>query len=138
MIAKQKILIVDDKKRNLIALRQVLAGLDVEVIEAANGNEALAATLEHRFAVAILDVMMPGMDGYELAEYLRSDARTRSLPIIFLTAVYSAEERIFKGYEVGAVDYIIKPYNRDVLLSKVRVFLELEQIRAQLDEKNES
>ena len=135
MKQKQKILIVDDRKENLLALRKVLADLDVEIIEAASGNEALAATLDHDFAVAILDVMMPGMDGYELAAYLRGDAKTRNTPIIFLTAVYSEEERIFKGYEIGAVDYIVKPYNPVILISKVRVFLELEKARMQLAEK---
>ena len=132
---RQKILIVDDKQENLFALRNVLSDLDVEIIEATGGNEALAATLDHRFSVAILDVMMPGIDGYELAEYLKGDRKTRNLPIIFVTAVYSEEERIFKGYEAGAVDYIVKPYNPAVLLSKVRVFLELDEIRTELSEK---
>ena len=138
MNQKQKILIVDDKKANLLALRKVLMELDVEIIEATGGNEALAATLEHDFAIAILDVMMPGMDGYELAGYLKGDAKTRDIPIIFLTAVSADDERIFKGYDVGAVDYIVKPYNPVVLLSKVRVFLELERVRAQLVEKIEA
>ena len=132
---KQKILIVDDKKENLVALRQVLDGFDAEIIEATSGNEALYATLDQNFAVAIVDVMMPEMDGYELAEYLRGDPKTRNIPIIFLTAVYSAEERVFKGYEVGAVDYIVKPYNPDVLRSKVRVFLELARTHGELAEK---
>lgn len=135
MHQKQKILIVDDKKENLLVLRRILADLDVEIVEATSGNEALTATLDQDFAVGILDIMMPGMDGYELAGYLREDDKTRNMPIIFLTAVFSEEERIFKGYEVGAVDYIVKPYNPDVLLSKVRVFLELAKTRAQLAEK---
>ena len=132
---RQKILIVDDKKQNLIALRQVLADMDADIIEAASGNQALAATLEYDFAVAILDVMMPGMDGYELAEHLRGDAKTRRMPIIFLPAVYSEEKRIFKGYEVGAVDYIVKPYNPTFLRSKVAIFLELDRAHAELAEK---
>ncbi|MBN2437457.1 MAG: response regulator, partial [Deltaproteobacteria bacterium] len=134
-LERQKILIVDDKKENLAALRQVLAGMGVEIIEATSGNEALAAILDHRFAVAILDVMMPEMDGYELADQLRGDPNTRNIPIIFLTAVYSDEKRIFKSYEVGAVDYIVKPYNPDVLRSKVRVFLDLSRVHAELAEK---
>lgn len=132
---RQKILIVDDKKQNLLALRRILADVDADIVEATSGNQALAATLDYDFAVAILDVMMPGMDGYELAEHLRGDAKTRRIPIIFLTAIHSEEERIFKGYDVGAVDYIIKPYNPDVLLAKVRVFLEMEKARAELAEK---
>jgi PAS domain S-box-containing protein len=134
-LARQKILIVDDKKENLLTLRQVLKPLDLEVIEASSGNQALAATLDHRFALVIVDVMMPGMDGYELAGHLRGDTKTCNLPIIFLTAVYSEEERIFKGYEAGAVDYIIKPYNPVVLLSKVRVFLDLDRAHQTLAEK---
>lgn len=131
-ISKQKILIVDDRKANLVALRNVLSDLDVEIIEATSGNEALAATLDHSFSLAILDVKMPEMDGYELAEHLRGDIKTRNLPIIFLTAVYSAEERIFEGYKVGAVDYIVKPYTPIILLSKVRVFLDLARAREEL------
>ncbi|MFO7760637.1 MAG: response regulator [Thermodesulfobacteriota bacterium] len=132
MAVNQKILIVDDRKENLVALRQVLSGLDVEIIEAASGNEALAATLDHSFALAILDVRMPGMDGYELAKYLRSDAKTRNIPLIFLTAGHAEEEHIFKGYEAGGVDYIVKPYTPGVLVSKVRVFLELAEIHEEL------
>jgi PAS domain S-box-containing protein len=134
-LSRQKILIVDDKQGNLLALDQVLKPLDLEIIEALNGNQALAATLDHRFALAIVDVMMPGMDGYELAGHLRGDAKTCNLPIIFLTAVYSEEERIFKGYEAGAVDYIIKPYNPVILLSKVRIFLDLDRAHQALSEK---
>jgi PAS domain S-box-containing protein len=134
-LQRQKILIVDDRRENLLALSQVLTPLDLEIVEALSGNQALAATLDHRFALAIVDVMMPGMDGYELAGHLRGDAKTCNLPIIFLTAVYSEEERIFKGYEAGAVDYIIKPYNPVVLLSKVRVFLELDRAHQALAEK---
>jgi len=135
MELRQKILIVDDRKENLVALKQVLNEVDAEIVEAMNGNQALAATLQHRFAVAIVDVLMPDMDGYELAEHLRGDTTTRNMPIIFLTAVYAEEERIFRGYEVGAVDYIVKPYNPDVLRSKVRVFLDLARARAELAEK---
>ncbi|MEW6263719.1 MAG: response regulator [Thermodesulfobacteriota bacterium] len=135
MIEKQKILTVDDRKENLVALRQVLNNLEAEIIEATSGDQALAATLDHEFALAILDVRMPGMDGYELAEHLRSDPNTRHIPIIFLTAVHSDEERVFKGYEVGAVDYIVKPYTPGVLLSKVRVFLDLARAHGELAEK---
>jgi CheY-like chemotaxis protein len=101
MTDKQKILIVDDKRENLVALRQVLSDLDVEIIEATSGNEALTATLDHHFAVAILDVMMPGMNGYELAEHLRGDKLTRVIPIVFVTASYVDEHYQFRGYEAG-------------------------------------
>lgn len=135
MTSKQKILIVDDRKENLLALRGVLADADAEVIEAGNGNDALAATLQHDFALALLDVQMPEMDGYELATLLRGAPRTRRLPIVFLTAAYGEKEQVFKGYEAGAVDYLIKPYDPQVLLSKVRVFLELHRATSALAEK---
>ncbi len=135
MSQRPSILIVDDRPENLRALRQVLSDLDVDVVEADNGNDALKATLYHDFALAILDVVMPGMDGYELASLLRGDARTRRLPLIFMSAAYGAEEQVFKGYESGAVDYLVKPFDPRILLSKARVFLELHQVNTALSEK---
>jgi len=135
MTARAKILIVDDKPANLVALRRVLADINADVIEAGNGNDALTATLHHDFALAILDVMMPIMDGFELAGHLRGDVRTHRLPIIFLTAVAGADTQAFKGYETGAVDYITKPYSPEVLLAKVNVFLELDRQRSELAAK---
>lgn len=128
----QKILIVDDKRENLVALRQVLQGVGSEVVEALSGNEALAATLDHQFALAILDVMMPGMNGFELAEHLRSDEATRLMPVIFVTAALPDEHDIFCGYEAGAVDYIFKPYAPEVLLAKVRIFLQIDRQKQEL------
>ncbi len=92
----------------------------------------MRASLRHDFALAILDVQMPIMDGYELAEFLRNDEKTRHLPIIFLTAAFTHEMDAFRGYEAGAIDYITKPYNPVVLLSKVKMFLELDRQRAEL------
>jgi diguanylate cyclase (GGDEF)-like protein/PAS domain S-box-containing protein len=135
MIPKLKILIVDDRKENLLALRGVLAELDAQVVESLSGNDALVETLRHDFALALLDVRMPEMDGYELAALMRGAPRTRRLPIIFLTAEYGEKEQVFKGYEAGAVDYMIKPYDPEVLLSKVRVFLELHRATNALAEK---
>jgi PAS domain S-box-containing protein len=132
MDEKQTILIVDDRKANLVALRQVLSAVDAEIVEATSGNQALATTLAHNFSLAILDVQMPGMDGYELAALLRGDAKTADLPVIFMTAVYGEELDVFKGYEAGAVDYIVKPYKPAVLLAKVRVFLDLQRIQKEL------
>ncbi|MFP3869997.1 MAG: response regulator [Syntrophobacteria bacterium] len=130
--SKQKILIVDDKKENLVALRQSLRGVDAEIHEATSGNEALAATLDHRFAVAILDVVMPGMSGFELAEHLREDDRTKVIPLVFLTASYADEHHMFKGYEAGGIDYIVKPYDPAVLAMKVKIFLEMDRQRQEL------
>ena len=135
MTDRLKLLAVDDRPENLLALRTVLADLDVEIIEASSGNAALTATLSHDFAVAILDVQMPGMDGFELAALLRGDPKTSSLPIIFLTATCREEEQIFEGYDAGAVDYIVKPYSPQVLRSKVVVFLELHRRSVALTEK---
>ena len=127
-----KILIVDDKDSNLLALQRVLESLDVEIIKAASGDEALRASLNHDFALAILDVQMPTMDGYELASLLRNDQRTRHLPIIFLSAIYSDAPHIFRGYASGGVDFITKPFSPEILLSKVRVFLDLNAQKAEI------
>ncbi|SPF49930.1 putative Multi-sensor signal transduction histidine kinase [Syntrophobacter sp. SbD1] len=129
-----KILIVDDKPNNLFALENVLNRLDVDMIKASSGNDALRATLHHEFALAVLDVQMPEMDGYELARLLRLDERTRRIPIIFLSAVYSDEPNIFRGYESGGVDFLTKPFNPEVLLSKVRIFLELNEQKQKLEQ----
>ena len=128
----QKILIVDDREENLFALEKTLGETGATLIKSKSGNEALAATLEHDFALAVLDVQMPGMDGYELAELLRGDPKTRHLPIIFVTAELAEDAAIFKGYEAGAVDYLVKPYNQTVLRAKVSVFLQLDHQRQEL------
>jgi len=122
---KQKILIVDDKPENIFSLKKVLADVDAQVIEALNGNDALIASLNHEFALAILDVQMPEMDGYELAEFLRCEEKTRTIPIIFVSAVYSSDYHVFKGYDAGAVDFMVKPFETKILLSKVNIFLEM-------------
>jgi len=132
--AEAWILAVDDKPANLIALERALEGIPARVVKANGGEEALAASLRHRFALAILDVQMPGMDGYELAEILLADPATASTPIIFVTAAYSDEAHQFKGYDAGAVDYMVKPYDPAVLRSKVKVFLELARHRASLED----
>ena len=131
-LEEQKILIVDDRKENLVALRRTLGDLDAEVFEATTGNQALAATLDHDFALAILDVMMPGMSGYELAEHLRGDNKTRAVPIVFVTASHMDEQQIFKGYEAGGIDYIVKPFAPEILLGKVRIFLEMDRYRREM------
>ena len=127
------ILAVDDRRANLVALERALKGIPARIIQATSGEEALAASLRHRFALAILDVQMPGMDGYELAEILLADPATARTPIIFVTAAYSDEAHQFKGYSAGAVDYLVKPYDPMVLLSKVNVFLELARYRMDLE-----
>lgn len=120
-----KILAVDDTPANLVAMRRLLKDCGAQLIEAANGNEALAATLEHEFALILLDVNMPDMDGFEVAQCLAGEERTRETPIIFVTAAYADDMNRLKGYSHGAVDYIAKPINDVILQSKVRIFLDL-------------
>jgi DNA-binding response OmpR family regulator len=132
MSNKPKILIVDDKPQNLFALEKILQKLDVEVHQATGGNEALGLTLEHDFCMAIVDVQMPEMDGYELVELLRSNETTAKLPAIFVSAIYSDEYHHRKGYDSGAVDFMSKPFIPEILLSKVRVFIDLYEQREHL------
>jgi CheY-like chemotaxis protein len=108
--------------------------LPVQTFKALNGNDALELTLEHDFCAAILDVQMPEMDGYELAELLRGNERTTTLPIIFVSAIFSDEYHHRKGYSAGAVDFMAKPFIPDILLSKVKVFIELDEQRRKLQE----
>ncbi|MCI5223650.1 MAG: diguanylate cyclase [Candidatus Electrothrix sp. AR4] len=131
MVDDVKILIVDDKPNNLIALETALDKIDVKFIKATNGNDALRETLRHDFALAILDVQMPEMDGYELAQFIRNREKTSKLPIIFLSAIYSDDFHIFKGYDSGAVDFITKPFTPEILAGKIRFFKEiyLQQIK---------
>lgn len=134
--AKPKILIVDDKLENLFALEQLLKELEVEVVQTTSGAEALSLTLEQEFCLAIIDVQMPEMDGYELVELLRGNPDTASLPVIFVSAIYSDEYHHRKGYEAGAVDFMSKPFTPEILLSKVKVFLDLYHQRVKLQEQN--
>lgn len=132
-----KILIVDDRKENLIALDALLQSLNVEILQANSGNEALAKVLDHEFALVLLDVQMPEMDGFEVAELMRINPSTQRIPIIFVTAISKEEEYHFKGYQLGAVDYLNKPINPDILKAKVKVFIELWQQREDLRQANQ-
>jgi DNA-binding response OmpR family regulator len=132
MTNKPKILIVDDKPQNLFALEKTLEKLNVEIFKASLGNEALGLTLEHDFCMAIVDVQMPEMDGYELVELMRGNEVTASLPVIFVSAIYSDEYHHRKGYDSGAVDFMSKPFIPEILLSKVRVFINLYEQRQNL------
>jgi diguanylate cyclase (GGDEF)-like protein len=129
---RPKILVVDDTPANLIAMRRLLAKVDAVVIEARSGNEALSLSLDHDFALILLDVNMPEMDGFEVAALLSEEARNKQTPIIFVTAAYADDLNRIKGYTFGAVDYIAKPINDVILLSKVQIFLELDRSRTQL------
>ncbi|MEW9856205.1 response regulator [Novosphingobium sp. M1R2S20] len=127
-----KILAVDDVKENLVALEAALDQPGAELVTVSNGLDALELLLRDDFALALLDVQMPEMDGFELAELMRGTERTRSVPIIFLTAVATDERRKFRGFEAGAVDYLLKPLDIHVLNSKVAVFVELARQRREI------
>jgi CheY-like chemotaxis protein len=129
---KAKILLVDDREENLIALEAILSSLDQDLIRARSGEEALKALLTDEYAVILLDVVMPGMDGFETARDIKRRRKTRDLPIIFLTAVNSDPDYAFRGYAAGAVDFISKPFDPWVLRAKVSVFVELHNKNKQL------
>jgi PAS domain S-box-containing protein len=138
-----KILVVDDREENLFAMEKILKTLGCEIYKAHSGNEAMSFTLRHEFALILLDVNMPEMNGFELAEILRGNKKTKLIPIIFVTAIDKEDASVFKGYETGAVDFLFKPVNTDILLSKVKVFIELdlqkkalESIKAELERSN--
>jgi diguanylate cyclase (GGDEF)-like protein len=127
-----KILVVDDTPANLVAMRRLLARVDSQVFEASSGNQALTLCLDHQFALILLDVNMPDMDGFEVAALLGDNDQAHDTPIIFVTAAYADDINRLKGYRFGAVDYISKPINDVILQSKVRVFLDLYRARAML------
>jgi len=127
-----KFLLVDDAEENLVALEALLRRDGLELLKARSGSEALELLLVHEVALAFLDVQMPDMDGFELAELMRGAARTKHVPIIFVTAGARSPQRIFKGYESGAVDFLFKPIEPMVLKGKADVFFELFRQRKEL------
>jgi len=131
MVDKVKCLLVDDVEENLLALEALLAGEDREIHKASSGTAALELLLVHDFALALLDIHMPTMDGFELAELMRGTERSRQVPIIFVTAA-SEPLPMFKGYEYGAVDVLLKPIDPEILRQKANVFVQLHQQRQQL------
>jgi signal transduction histidine kinase len=133
-----KLLIVDDLPDNLRALDALIRDEARVVYHAHCGDEALALLLEHEFALAILDVQMPGMDGFELAELMRSTSRTRHIPIVFVSAAGRELNYAFKGYETGAVDFLYKPLDPDAVRSKVNVFVALDQQRRETQRQMEA
>ncbi|MES9535829.1 response regulator [Spirillospora sp. NPDC049024] len=130
-----RILAVDDREENLTALTAVLDALPVEVVPVTSGQAALKELLNDDFALILLDVVMPEMDGFETAEHIKSRPRTRDVPIIFLTAGGGTGEQAFRGYAAGAVDYLTKPFDPWLLRAKVSVFVELHRRNQQLREQ---
>jgi two-component system, sensor histidine kinase and response regulator len=127
-----QVLIVDDRDDNLEVLAALLEQPGLHLLKAASGTEALELLLEHDVALALIDVQMPAMDGFELAELMRGTERTRTVPIIFVTAATPQSVRVFRGYEAGAVDFLFKPIDSQLLRSKVGTFIELFRQRQQL------
>jgi PAS domain S-box-containing protein len=131
------VLLVDDQPENLLALEAVLRPLGLRTVRATSGEEALRRLLQDEFAAILLDVQMPGMDGFETAEMIKMRERTQHIPIIFLTAIDKERQQVFRGYSVGAVDYLFKPFDPDVLRSKVGVFVDLYEKNVALAESEE-
>lgn len=135
-IGRVKILLVDDLKDNLLALEGLLRRDDIEIFTAKSGTDALEFMITNDFALAIIDVQMPGMSGFELAEFMRGAKKTKNIPIIFVTAAANEQNFSFKGYESGAVDFLLKPLDAHAVKSKVNIFIELyrqkKELRTQL------
>ncbi|MFJ4875377.1 two-component system response regulator [Streptomyces sp. NPDC088745] len=127
------ILLVDDMEDNLIALEAVLGALNEPLVRARSGEEAMKALLRQKFAVVLLDVRMPGMDGFETASHIKRLDQTKDVPIIFLTGTENDSGYAFRGYATGAADFLTKPFDPWVLRAKVNVFLELHRKNRQLE-----
>ncbi|MDP4159322.1 MAG: PAS domain S-box protein [Bacillota bacterium] len=132
-----KILIVDDRRENLLALEAVLKSPDYHLIFANSGEEALKCLLKDDFAVILLDIQMPGMDGFETASLIRARKRNEDTPIIFITAIYQSTENITQGYSLGAVDYLFKPFNPETLKLKIEAFVKIHHHRKRIKLQNE-
>src|SRR6187399_2694105 len=130
--ARANVLIVDDRPENLLALEAILEPLESDLVRAASGEEALRHLLQEEFAAILLDVQMPGLDGFQTAELIKQRERTRHIPILFLTAISKDAEHVFRGYDAGAVDYLMKPFDPQILRAKVAVFIDLWQKTAEI------
>ncbi|HEY3594119.1 MAG TPA: response regulator, partial [Polyangiaceae bacterium] len=131
-LAAPSVLVVDDVQANLVAMQGLLDGMGCEVVLAKSGNEALRQLLRREFAVLLLDVQMPEMDGYEVAHHARLNPKTKDVPIIFLTAAFNDEGNVLRGYGSGAVDFLLKPFHPEILRSKVKIFLDLSRSHGQV------
>ena len=127
MKKNMKILLVDDEPVNLALLAKILKDVKIDIFKARTGEEAISEVKENDFSLILMDVVMPGMDGFETVQKIRKMNTGKFVPIIFLTALSDQKDQIYKGYESGAVDYIIKPVDKNILLSKINIFLELHE-----------
>ena len=132
--SKFNILIVDDREENLITLEGILESPELNIIKATSGNEALGIMLEEEISMVLLDVQMPDMDGFETAELMQKNDRTRHIPIIFVTAISKEREHIFKGYKSGGVDYLYKPLDLEILQSKIQAYIEFFKQKHQVEQ----
>ena len=132
------IMVVDDIPANLVAMEHLLQDFEITLIKASNGYDALAETFHHDFALVLLDVQMPEIDGFQTARMMRTAEHSRRVPIIFVTANHSDEDHILKGYEAGGIDYITKPVSSTILRCKIKLFIALYEQRAELDYLNRS
>lgn len=132
---EQNVLLVDDEPANLVSLEAVLEEEGRNLIKSNSGHEALKILLREDISLVLLDVQMPEMDGFEVAELMRARKDTQTIPIIFVTAISKEDKYVFKGYQVGAVDYLFKPLDPVILKSKVDFFLKLDRERRELKEK---
>lgn len=135
MSKEQSILLVDDHPENLVALEAILDDMDCNLLRANSGNEALSLLLKNEVALVLLDVQMPEMDGFEVAELMRKSNKTKNIPIIFVTAISKEAKYVERGYGVGAIDYLFKPLNPEILKHKARFFLDLDMQKRRLEEK---
>ncbi len=133
-LSKPRVLIVDDNEKNIVVMKKLLAELPIEVDSVTSGVEALKIVLRHKYAVIYLDVQMPEMDGYEVAEHLSSSEETANMPIVFVTAIYNDEQNILRGYSSGAIDYLSKPINPDLLIAKTKIFVQLFEQQEKLEQ----
>jgi diguanylate cyclase (GGDEF)-like protein len=130
---KIKILLVDDKIENLIAMKKTLSPLKLDLVTTQSGNEGLKLMLANDFAVVLLDVMMPDINGFEVAALMHENDQTKYIPIIFITAINKSDQNYIQGMEAGAIDFLYKPIDPVILLSKVRVFIDLYSVRNKLE-----
>jgi len=131
---KINILAVDDRLENLLTIETILDNAEINLVKATSGNEALGLMFDYDFALVLMDVQMPGMDGFETAELMRGSEKTRHIPIIFVTAINKEKKHIFRGYDTGAVDYLFKPIEPEIFQSKINVFIDLYKQRNALEE----
>jgi len=130
---RTKVLIVDDTAANIIAIKTTIEHINIEILSADSGAEAISVLLRNDdVGLILMDVLMPGMDGFETAELIRQDDSIRHIPIIFITGENKEDKYMFRGYEAGAVDYLLKPLDSDVLIGKVKVFIQLHQQKLQM------